>query len=106
MTAHEDPARTFLSSIDRTIHEPARLVIMSHLFVLESADFRFLMTRTGLTEGNLSSHIRKLEDAGYVEVSKGFKGRRPHTMLGLTKEGRSAFKKYYSTMREFFKEEL
>ena len=102
----EDPTKAFMESIDRTIHEPARLMIMSHLYVLESADFQFLIARTGLTEGNLSSHIRKLEQAGYLMVDKGYKGRRPHTMLRLTKNGRSSFRKYHALMREFFSEKI
>ncbi|HUV25159.1 MAG TPA: transcriptional regulator [Methanomassiliicoccales archaeon] len=87
--------------IDKVIHEPARLMIMANLFVLESADFLFLMNRTGLTFGNLSSHMKKLEDAGYIEVVKEFVGRKPHTMLRLTMEGRDAFIEYRRRMGEF-----
>jgi DNA-binding transcriptional ArsR family regulator len=62
--------------VDRVIHEPARLAIMAILFVIESADFSFLMNQTGLSWGNLSAHMTKLEEAGYIDIEKGFKGRR------------------------------
>jgi DNA-binding MarR family transcriptional regulator len=87
-------------TIDRLVHEPARLLIMSYLYVVESADFVFLMRQTGLTWGNLSSHLTKLEEAGYVEIIKGFRGRKPHTMLRLTEKGRGAFGEYGRSMRQ------
>ena len=93
-----------IPKIDKLIHEPARLSIMAHLYVVESADFLFLMRQTGLTFGNLSSHMTKLEAAGYIEVKKEFKGKKPHTMLLLTKEGRAAFKKYHSNMKSMLGE--
>jgi len=83
-----------LQEIDKLIHEPARLLIMAHLYVVESADFTYMMRQTNLTWGNLSSHMSKLEDADYIEVIKEFKGKRPNTMLKLTGRGRSAFKRY------------
>jgi len=76
------------------IHEPARLAAMANLFVVECADFVFLLNRTGLTNGNLSSHMGKLEAAGYVEVAKEFVDRKPRTMYRLTDEGRAAFEEY------------
>jgi DNA-binding transcriptional ArsR family regulator len=88
--------------IDRTIHEPARLMIMVNLYVVESADFTFLMRQTGLTWGNLSSHMSKLEDAGYIEVEKEFKGKKPNTMLRLTDQGRTAFQIYRQQMQQMF----
>ena len=87
-------------SVDRLIHEPARFSIISYLFVVQSADFTFLQTQTGLTWGNLSSHINKLETAGYVVVEKEFVGKKPHTMLHLTDKGRTAFSNYCKNMRE------
>lgn len=87
-------------SVDRLIHEPARFSIISYLFVVQSADFTFLQTQTGLTWGNLSSHINKLETAGYVVVEKEFVGKKPHTMLHLTDKGRTAFINYCKNMRE------
>ena len=89
-----------LSTIDRLIHEPARFLIMAHLYVVESADFLFLQRQTGLTWGNLSSHLSKLEEAGYVEIEKAFKGKKPHTMLHLTPKGRHAFGEYRDSMKQ------
>lgn len=86
--------------IDKLIHEPARLLIMANLYVIESADFTYLMHQTDLTWGNLSSHMSKLEEAGYIEVTKEFKGKRPNTMLSLTKKGREAFKGYRDQILE------
>lgn len=90
-----------LTEIDRLVHEPARLMLMAVLFVVESADFTFLMNQTGLTWGNLSAHMSKLEEAGYIGVEKTFKGKRPNTMLHLTIEGRTAFQKYKDQMQKF-----
>jgi len=91
-----------IAEIDRLIHEPARLRIMAYLYVVESADFLFLMRQTGLTHGNLSSHMSKLEAAGYIEVVKEFVDRKPHTMLQLTDKGRTAFQKYRQSMMQVF----
>lgn len=88
-----------VTNLDRLIHEPARLAIVSLLYVLESADFLFLMNQTGLTFGNLSSHISKLEAAGYLDVTKTFLGKKPHTTLSMTDEGRAAFDTYCQSMR-------
>ena len=83
-----------LRDLDRLVHEPARLMVLAYLFVTESADFVFLARQTGLTLGNLSSHVSKLEEAGYVEVAKAFRGKRPNTQLRLTESGRHAFAEY------------
>ena len=93
-----------VSNIDKIIHGPARLKIMSYLYVVESADFLFLMYQTGLTFGNLSTHMSKLENAGYIEIIKEFKGKKPHTMLKLTEKGRQAFEDYRKQMKNFFNE--
>lgn len=85
---------TALADLDRIIHEPARLMILVHLYVAEKADFLYLMRQTGLTGGNLSSHISKLEGAGYVAVEKTFEGKMPRTILRLTRQGREAFEAY------------
>jgi len=92
------------TDIDRIVHEPARLMILAHLFVVESADFLFLMRQTGLTFGNLSSHMSKLEVAGYIEVMKEFVGKKPHTMLCITAEGRSALQEYRQNMKQVLDE--
>ena len=91
-----------IDDFDRVIHEPARLIIMSHLYVLDRADFLFLKQQTGLTWGNLSSHITKLETAGYVEVIKKFVDRKPYTLIQLTEEGREAFRLYQRQMKHVF----
>jgi DNA-binding MarR family transcriptional regulator len=93
-----------IPQIDKVIHEPARLTIMAYLFVVESADFLFLQRQTGLTWGNLSSHISKLEAAGYVEVTKEFLDKKPHTALQLTNKGRTAFQEYRRNMKQIFSE--
>jgi len=98
------PSASPLDEVDRLIHEPARLKIIALLYVLESADFTFLLNQTGMTWGNLSSHMTKLEEAGYLEVEKTFKGRRPNTMLKLTEKGRQAFQTYRQQMTQFFEE--
>lgn len=86
--------------IDRVVHEPARLLILSHLLVVESADFLFLMNQTQLTRGNLSSHLSKLEAAGYVEIKKEFVQKIPRTLLTITKKGRAALKQYQQNMKQ------
>jgi len=95
---------TPLSEINRLVHEPARFQVLALLYVIESADFTFIMNQLGLTWGNLSAHITKLEEGGYVAVEKGFKGKRPQTMLSLTKEGRKAFQAYRQTMKQMLDE--
>lgn len=81
-------------TLDRLIHEPARLVLMANLAVVDEADFVFLSRQTGFTAGNISSHMTRLEDAGYVELEKGFAGKRPRTVYRLTAAGREAFERY------------
>jgi len=81
-----DPEKHPLSDIDQMIHAPARLMMLSYLYVVESADYVFLMRQTGLTWGNLSTHLTKLEEAGYVEIEKEFRGKKPHTTVSLTNE--------------------
>ena len=89
-----------LAHIDRVIHEPARLLILAYLSVVESADFLFLMNQTNLTRGNLSSHLSRLETAGYVEIKKEFVDKIPRTLLALTEKGRSAFHEYRRSMKK------
>jgi len=93
---HDD----FGVEIERLVHEPARLKIMAYLYMVESADFVFLISRTGLTMGNLSAHMSKLERAGYIEVEKEILNNRPHTMLSLTAAGRRAFESYRSGIQQ------
>jgi DNA-binding MarR family transcriptional regulator len=85
-------------AVDRLVHEPARLAILANLFVVESADATYLLRQTELTWGNLSSHLDKLWQAGYVTVTKSFVDRRPMTMIELTPPGRAAFRSYRDQM--------
>jgi DNA-binding MarR family transcriptional regulator len=87
-----------IADVDRLVHEPARLMILALLYIVESADFVFLMRQTGLTKGNLSSHMAKLEAAGYVDIDKEFVDKIPRTVLRLTDNGREAFQTYRQGM--------
>lgn len=87
-----------LGDVDRIIHEPARLMVMMILSSVESADFLFLQRETELTKGNLSAHLSKLEEAGYVAIEKTFKGKYPLTICKLTGTGQDALKKYKQQM--------
>ena len=89
-----------LAEVDRLVHEPARLMILMVLYTVESADFTFVLNATELTDGNLSSHLSKLEAAGYVEIEKGYAGKKPRTRLRLTPEGCQAVERYRSTMHK------
>jgi DNA-binding MarR family transcriptional regulator len=88
-----------LDDLDSTIHAPTRLKIMAYLAAVESVDFTFLMKQTGLTRGNLSVNLRKLEEAGYVSIQKEFANRVPRTMLCLTTRGREALSNYRVQMQ-------
>lgn len=90
-----------LTDLDRLIHEPARLLIVTILSTVESADFLFLQRETDLTKGNLSAHLSKLEEAGYVSIEKTFKGKLPLTVCKLTDAGRQAFDGYRRQMQDF-----
>jgi len=90
-----------VTELDRLIHEPARLLILTILSTVESADFLFLQRETGLTRGNLSSHLSKLEDADYVKIQKTFKGKLPLTVCKLTATGQKAFIKYRQQLQDF-----
>ena len=89
-----------IADLDRTIHSPARLMILAMLSVVESVDFTYLLTQTGLTRGNLSSHLGKLEEAGYIQVTKEFVERVPRTLIRLTETGREAIQTYRDTMHQ------
>jgi DNA-binding MarR family transcriptional regulator len=82
------------TDLDRVIHEPARLLIVTILSTVEQADFLFLLRETGLTKGNLSSHLARLEKNGYIVVEKTYKGKVPMTLCSLTGEGQRAFQQY------------
>ncbi len=83
-----------IDQIDEVIHGRVRLGVMAFLASADAADFTALRDRLQATDGNLSIHLRKLEEAGYVRLDKSFVGRKPNTKVVLTKEGRSAFARY------------
>jgi DNA-binding MarR family transcriptional regulator len=92
---------TLPTQFDRLIHQPSRLAIMAVLVGCESAEFQYLLKATGINKGTLSAHLSKLEDAGYVAITKTFKGKYPNTSAALTADGRKAFRKYQKQYREF-----
>lgn len=94
-------SESILPDIDDVIHAPARLAIVATLNAVEEADFRYLLNATGLTKGNLSTHLSKLEEAGYVQIEKTFRGKTPMTLLRLTPQGRAAFEAYRRNMLRF-----
>ena len=85
---------------DKLIHEPSRLVIMAVLASCESADFAYMLNTTELSRGNLSAHVKKLSEGGYVDIKKTFKGNYPNTSYALTREGKKAFDAY---RKQYFK---
>ena len=88
-----------LADINQVIHASARLMVLTYLYVVESADYIYLLRLTGLTWGNLSTHLTKLEEAGYIEIHKEFKGKKPHSTISLTQPGRAAFREYKKSMQ-------
>jgi len=85
--------------VDRLIHEPGRLVIMAVLYFVDAADFLYLLRETGMTKGNLSSHLTKLEAGGYVEIEKTFRDKMPRTICRLSRAGRAAFQQYRENLK-------
>ena len=90
-----------LAGVDRTIHEPSRSLILAVLSAVEEADFLYLLRETGLTRGNLSVHLSKLEEAGYIQIRKTYRGKLPQTLCRLTETGRRAFSNYREQLRAF-----
>lgn len=90
-----------VTELDRLIHEPARLLVVTILSTVASADFLFLQRETGLTKGNLSAHLSKLEEAGYVGIEKTFKGKLPLTVCKLTPAGQKALALYRKQIQDF-----
>ncbi|HEY6323808.1 MAG TPA: transcriptional regulator [Thermoanaerobaculia bacterium] len=84
-----------LAELDRRIHEPTRLAILTALGACKSADFLALQRLTGLSKGNLSSHLAKLEESGLVNIEKRFIGKKPNTLASLTKVGRQLLSDYW-----------
>jgi DNA-binding transcriptional ArsR family regulator len=87
-----------LAALDRLIHEPARLAILTALSACDSADFLFLQRLTGLTKGNLSAHLTKLAEGDAVEIEKGYIGKVPNTKVRITDAGRSAIERHWQQL--------
>ena len=90
-----------IAGVDRLIHEPSRTVILAILATVESADFLYLQRETGLTKGNLSVHLSKLQEAGYVNIEKTYRGKIPLTLCRMTEAGRTAFDAYRKQLTQF-----
>jgi DNA-binding transcriptional ArsR family regulator len=90
-----------MGEVDRLIHEPARLMIVAILSAVESADFLYLQRETGLSKGNLSSHLSRLEEGRYVQIEKTYRGKLPLTICRLTQTGQSAFQDYRKRLKKF-----
>ena len=90
-----------IANLDKVIHEPARLAAMSILYAVDEVDFLYLLRETGLTKGNLSAHMSRLEKAKYIQVKKGFVGKTPQTLYHLTDAGRQAFEDYRKKLEDF-----
>ncbi|KAF0106653.1 MAG: putative ArsR family transcriptional regulator [Anaerolineaceae bacterium] len=90
-----------LADVNRLVHEPSRTIIMAILATVESADFLYLQRETGLTKGNLSVHLSKLEEADYVSIEKTYRGKTPLTLCCLTEKGRNAFEAYRKQLTQF-----
>jgi DNA-binding MarR family transcriptional regulator len=102
MGAEGEPAVDLqaIANVERLVHEPGRLLVLACLSVVARADFLYVMRETGLSQGNLSSHLAKLEAAGYVAVEKTFVGKVPRTVLQLTERGREALRAYRNQLME------
>jgi len=92
-----------LANLDRTVHDPARLAILTALSACERADFLFLQRITGLTKGNLSSHLSKLEEAGLVEIEKRFVEKKTQTLVRLSDSGRKTIESYWQEIEDLRK---
>ncbi len=91
--------------LDPLIHAPTRLAILSILITVESANFTFLKESTGTTDGNLSTHLTKLEENGYIKIKKTFKGKKPQTNCAITKKGRAAYSDYLTQLERIVREQ-
>ena len=94
------PSFDRLAALDRTIHEPARLAILTALSACRSAQFRYLQAITGLTQGNLSMHLNKLEEKSLLEIEKSFSGKYPSTSVYLTDAGRKAVARHWKQLED------
>ena len=89
-----------IRQLDQVIHAPTRLAILSILITVDNASFTFLKESTGTTDGNLSTHLTKLEESGYISIEKKFVGKKPQTTCAITKKGRTAFEKYLEQLEQ------
>jgi DNA-binding MarR family transcriptional regulator len=94
---------TPFKELDPLLHSQLRLAVMSLLLSLESAEFTFLKEKTNSTAGNLSVQIDKLSEAGYIDVNKSFRGKKPLTTCRITKKGMKAFEQYVETLKQYIK---
>ena len=96
----EKPAEQPVMAINQIVHAPARMNILALLYVVTSLDYVFLKNQTGLSWGNLATHLKKLEEAGYVTVQKGYQGKKPQSIIKLTMKGRNAFQEYKKNLQQ------
>lgn len=87
--------------LDPVIHSPVRLAVMSILMTVREADFNYLKKETGTTDGNLSAHLSKLEEAGYIQIKKSFRGKKPRTTCSITEKGSAAFLSYLKALESY-----
>ena len=100
VNSKEDINNSPIADLDQIIHAPARLRILMMLYVVESLDYVFLKNQTNMSWGNLATHLNKLEDAGYITVKKGYRGKKPQSQIQLTPQGRTAFRDYKNTLQQ------
>lgn len=93
-----------IGDLDPLVHQPARLMILTLLAAVESADFLYLLRQSGLTKGNLSSHLSRLEEGGLVEIEKTYRGKLPLTLCRLTPRGRESFEAYRRQLKVVLRE--
>jgi DNA-binding MarR family transcriptional regulator len=93
-----------LTEVDPLVHQPSRSIILAILAATKSADFLYLQRESGLTKGNLTVHLSKLEDAGYIQIEKSYRGKVPLTLCSMTDQGREAFELYRKQLKQFIKD--
>jgi DNA-binding PadR family transcriptional regulator len=92
-------------NLDPVIHAPVRLAVLSLLAGVENADFIYLRESTDTTDGNLSTHLSRLEEAGYIAIQKTFQGKKPRTVCAITEKGREAFIRYFEELEKIVREQ-
>ncbi len=100
---HKDDLLNMIDQIDKTVHSPARLIILSYLSTVDSCDLVFLMNQTGLTWGNLSSHMAKLEEEGYIFIQREIIQKKPRSMIAITEQGKNALLTYRKFIQEWLR---